>query len=875
MQLLTKIRKHSLFLLSFFIATRFLFTISLHAQSCSTQCYTYTTSGASTWVCPPGVTSVTVQCWGGGGAGGGVNATSVVSAGGGGAGGSYSSGTVAVSAGTTYTIVVGAGGTASSGATGTSGGSSSFGGTSIVATGGAGGSAGVNGYGAGGTGSSTGNTGTTVHAGGNGAAGSNTHGGGGGGGSGTTANGGNASTSTGGTGGASGGGAGASGSTTTGNNAGVAGTAPGGGGSGATTTVVGSSAGGNGGDGQVSICYTPALCSGAPTAGTATASVTSYACSGGYSTIGLSGNSSCGITYQWQSSSNGTTWSNIGSATSSTYDATVTATTYYQCVLTCTVSSSSSTSGTVQVASTATTACYTCYDGVKNGTETGIDCGGSCMACTVNTGTLASSCACSSTAATYTVFPTQCPQIGTSAYNLNSPSVEFTSCGSPTAPSSGATCGGGAGSNAGSWIHLDLASGVTAAQLQYQSGGSASGNNACWCAAYQGSSCAALTYVSGSCQQSVAFTPPSHGAYNVEFTGLNDAQDLWIYMWNDGNKSFDLTYQVVGTSTATAPSNTTCANNSTATGNACNLGATGASFTSPTSGGQTCNGGTWSSNENTTFYSFTPTAATASLSINSIICNNGTTGNAQFAVWTSCAAIGTYTSTSTYLGCAVGTGTISLSGLTAGNTYYIAADGFAGDNCKWDFAGTNIVILPIELLNFQAFRSGKVVELKWTTSTEINNNYFTIERSKDALNFEYVNTLRGAGNSNNILRYTSFDNKPYDGISYYRLKQTDYDGNSKYSYIVNIENKINGLIGDIQVIYGAPELISFKTACKDGDEINYSIFDLNGKEMATGKFLCGKGNNQIDIPVDSYSKGIYFVKFYTQFDVKQQKFIKY
>ncbi|MGZ3864422.1 MAG: glycine-rich domain-containing protein [Bacteroidia bacterium] len=841
----------------------------LNAQ-CGTVCSTVTASGS--WTCPPGVTSVTVQCWGGGGAGGGVSASSAVSAGGGGAGGSFAQGTVAVTAGSSYNIVVGAGGAGVSGAAGGAGGTSSFNGTSVVAVGGNGGGLGTNGNGTAATGSSAGNTGTTVFAGGNGSAGVNTsaHGGGGGGGAGSTAAGGNSTSTTGGTGGAGGGGTGGSGETTA-NTCGTAASAPGGGGGGAYTNVVSTYAGCSGASGQVVICYSQATCSGTPTAGTATASVTDN-CVSYSSVLSLSGNSACGVTYQWQSSADNSTWSNIAGATTSPYTVTLSSNTYYHCVVTCTSGGASAASSSVYA--TLTPSLCTCYDGIQNQGETAIDCGGPCMACTVNSGTLASTCACSSTAATYSIFPTQCPQIGTSAYDLNSPNVQFTSCGSPTVPSPSVTCGGGAGGNTGCWVHLDLA-GSNSAQLQYISGGSASGNNACWAAAFQGTGCGALTAVTNSCQQSVAFNPPGHAAYNVEWSGLDPSQDLWIYVFNDGNKGFTLQYQVVGTSTTTAPSNTTCASNSTATGNACNLGATGASFTPPTAGGQTCSGGTWSSNENTTFYSFTPTASTASLSINNIICNDGTSGNAQFAVWTSCAAIGTYTSTSTYLGCAVGTGTISLTGLTAGNTYYIASDGFAGDNCKWDFAGTNIVILPIELLNLKATSRNNEIDLRWTTATETNNRFFTIERSKDAMNFEYVTTVPGAGNSNTTIRYNTTDKRPYDGISYYRLKQTDYDGESTYSYIVSVENKPVGAIGDIQVIYDAPESITFKATCDEGDEINYSVVDVNGKELASGEFICTKGANQVQLPIENYTKGIYFVKFYSKASVKQAKFIKY
>jgi gliding motility-associated-like protein len=215
----------------------------------------FTTVGNSTWICPVGVTSITVQCRGGGGGGGGVNAT-VGAASGGGSGGSYSSSTVTVVPGTTYSITVGAGGTAgaNTGGNGGAGGSSSFSLTSVVAVGGSGGTGASTAIGAaGGVGTTTGNTAGINFAGGDGAAGTvSSIGGGGGGGAGDANSGGNASGSTAGTGGVAGGGNGATGVS---NVAGGTGSAIGGGGSGTRSTGT-ARAGGVGGRGQVNIIYT-------------------------------------------------------------------------------------------------------------------------------------------------------------------------------------------------------------------------------------------------------------------------------------------------------------------------------------------------------------------------------------------------------------------------------------------------------------------------------------------------------------------------------------------------------------------------------------------------------------------------------------------
>ncbi|MCF8298735.1 MAG: DUF2341 domain-containing protein [Saprospiraceae bacterium] len=95
-------------------------------------------------------------------------------------------------------------------------------------------------------------------------------------------------------------------------------------------------------------------------------------------------------------------------------------------------------------------------------------------------------------------------------------------------------------------------------------------------------------------------------------------------------------------------------------------------------------------------------------------------------------------------------------------------------------AGEGTGGLPIELLSFDANYNGKTVDLSWKTATETNNDFFTIERSIDAKNYEIIGKVIGAGNSNSILNYTYEDKEPLTNTYYYRLKQTDYDGKFEY-----------------------------------------------------------------------------------------------
>jgi hypothetical protein len=87
--------------------------------------------------------------------------------------------------------------------------------------------------------------------------------------------------------------------------------------------------------------------------------------------------------------------------------------------------------------------------------------------------------------------------------------------------------------------------------------------------------------------------------------------------------------------------------------------------------------------------------------------------------------------------------------------------------------------LPIELLSFDAQPVGNTVLVNWTTASEINNDFFTVERSADAINYNAIGTVDGAGNSNSSRNYQFIDAQPLQGVSYYRLRQTDFNGTTE------------------------------------------------------------------------------------------------
>jgi len=99
--------------------------------------------------------------------------------------------------------------------------------------------------------------------------------------------------------------------------------------------------------------------------------------------------------------------------------------------------------------------------------------------------------------------------------------------------------------------------------------------------------------------------------------------------------------------------------------------------------------------------------------------------------------------------------------------------------------------LPIELTAFSGASNGKHIDLNWTTNSEINNDFFSVERSIDGEVFEIVGTVSGQGFSNEVVDYEFQDDFIIDtgnGL-YYRLKQTDFNGDSEYSAVIHVEGK--------------------------------------------------------------------------------------
>lgn len=142
----------------------------------------------------------------------------------------------------------------------------------------------------------------------------------------------------------------------------------------------------------------------------------------------------------------------------------------------------------------------------------------------------------------------------------------------------------------------------------------------------------------------------------------------------------------------------------------------------------------------------------------------------------------------------VGTGgtiTMASGAMASSETLKIKAFKIPAGTCNAFLASVivAVVTLPIELTTFTGTKIGRANELKWITSTESNNDFFTLEKTTDGLCFELVGFHDGAGTSTSQNHYNMIDDNVKQAINYYRLKQTDFDGVFKYEGYISVDNR--------------------------------------------------------------------------------------
>ncbi|ASS48330.1 MAG: hypothetical protein A3D31_08805 [Candidatus Fluviicola riflensis] len=162
--------------------------------------------------------------------------------------------------------------------------------------------------------------------------------------------------------------------------------------------------------------------------------------------------------------------------------------------------------------------------------------------------------------------------------------------------------------------------------------------------------------------------------------------------------------------------------------------------------------------------------------------------------------------------------------------------------------GTQTIVcgLPVELLSFEGEALENENQINWTTSSELNNDFFTVEKSADGSDFSEIERVNGSGSTNEITSYFITDRNP-GGLTYYRLRQTDFNGEWTLHETIAVSN---GNVLTTVFPNPASDRITMQTEAGI-----YQLTDMSGVTIRTGQLE--KGMNELEI--SGLSEGIYFL----------------
>jgi hypothetical protein len=211
--------------------------------------------------------------------------------------------------------------------------------------------------------------------------------------------------------------------------------------------------------------------------------------------------------------------------------------------------------------------------------------------------------------------------------------------------------------------------------------------------------------------------------------------------------------------------------------------------------------------------------------------------------------------------------------LSTGVYQAIATEGTPGAANSTQMGHAISCTLPIELSEFIGERAGKKVDLNWTTQSETNNAYFTLERSSDGMNFEEITQVKGAGNSSSVLHYVYSDDGAPSGTCYYRLKQTDFNGQSTNSKDISIKPLHYFAV---QNVYPNPatQQLNVSIQQESANNLVINIYNAEGKRVYMAAKSIAEKSNTVQIDLNDLPAGIYLLTIQGPNTNYQSKFVK-
>ena len=197
--------------------------------------------------------------------------------------------------------------------------------------------------------------------------------------------------------------------------------------------------------------------------------------------------------------------------------------------------------------------------------------------------------------------------------------------------------------------------------------------------------------------------------------------------------------------------------------------------------------------------------------------------------------------------------------------YYETGNG-ARSRLAIDNISLNSVVLPIELGRFDAQPKDRKVDLSWETATELNNDRFVIQRSANGTDFTALESMAGAGTSTTAHSYRFTDAQPLPGRSYYRLQQVDFDGQSSFSPVRQVNLNSAGTVKISPSL--AVSTLHARVETPFSNDVRWTIFDASGRAVRAG--IWSAETTEWSLEVADLQSGGYFLTV----DGVSQQFVK-
>jgi hypothetical protein len=182
--------------------------------------------------------------------------------------------------------------------------------------------------------------------------------------------------------------------------------------------------------------------------------------------------------------------------------------------------------------------------------------------------------------------------------------------------------------------------------------------------------------------------------------------------------------------------------------------------------------------------------------------------------------------------------------------------------------------LPVELVRFEAEGDREGIRILWSTASETNNKEFIVERTRNARDFIEVARAKGAGNSTTLIEYAARDDRPFEGMNFYRLRQIDFDGREHTTRLVSARYRPMGMSVTVTPNPVKDNHCMVRYFAEKNSTVALKVLDLNGTEMLSRSLSHSDARHyDYSLSLDQLQKGVYLLKVVSDLETATSRLI--